>query len=293
MLNKFEWPTIGVLVLTYALWIFTTVMLAEWSLTLAIIATGILITQHSSLQHEALHGHPTPYPAMNTLLVYPALSLFIPYHRFRDTHLAHHHDCALTDPFDDPETNFLTQQKWDALSPICRLIMTFNNTLLGRVMIGGIIGTGQFLWSEIKSVHKPDVRRGWLWHVPAVFMVIAWIGITPMPLWAYTLSALIGLSLLRIRTFLEHRAHDHQSARSVVIEDRGPLSVLFLNNNYHALHHAQPGVAWYKLPALYLKDREKILSENDGYRYENYGQIFRQHLLRPKDPVAHPLWHKD
>ena len=34
----------------------------------------------------------------------------------------------------------------------------------------------------------------------------------------------------------------------MIIEDRGPLSLLFLNNNYHVIHHIHPRVPWYKLP---------------------------------------------
>jgi 8-oxo-dGTP pyrophosphatase MutT (NUDIX family) len=29
---------------------------------------------------------------------------------------------------------------------------------------------------------------------------------------------------------------------------------------------------------------------NDGYRYASYGEIFRRHLFRAKDPVPHPLY---
>jgi fatty acid desaturase len=36
----------------------------------------------------------------------------VPYLRFRDTHLAHHHDPNLTDPYDDPESNFQDPAVW-------------------------------------------------------------------------------------------------------------------------------------------------------------------------------------
>jgi len=65
---------------------------------------ALVITLHSSLQHEVIHGHPTKWAVVNALLVWPAIGLFIPYARFRDSHLAHHQDARLTDPYDDPET---------------------------------------------------------------------------------------------------------------------------------------------------------------------------------------------
>ena len=98
------------------------------------------------------------------------------------------------------------------------------------------------------------------------------------------------MSLLKIRTFLEHQAHERAAARSVIIEDRGPLAFLFLNNNYHAVHHAHPQVVWHKLPQLFRDRRAQFLQRNGGYRYASYADVFAKHLFRTKEPVAHPLW---
>jgi fatty acid desaturase len=119
--------------------------------------------------------------------------------------------------------------------------------------------------------------------------LIWWLGAVQMPLMAYAGSVYLGISLLRIRTFLEHRAHDNHRGRSVIVTDRGPLSLLFLNNNYHAVHHSHPGVAWYELPRLYMSKKDHFLQRNDGYFFKNYAQVFRQYFLRVKDPVPHPL----
>jgi fatty acid desaturase len=114
-----------------------------------------------------------------------------------------------------------------------------------------------------------------------------------MPVWAYLLAAYLGWSLLKIRTYLEHRAHEAARARTVVIESRGPLSLLFLNNNFHVVHHMHPGVAWYKLPALYFGNREHYLRRNESYLYRSYVDIFRQYLFHAKDPVPHPVFPVD
>ena len=119
--------------------------------------------------------------------------------------------------------------------------------------------------------------------------VILWLSAAAMPWWAYLLAAWIGHALLKIRTFLEHRAHEAARARTVVIEDRGPLALLFLNNNLHVVHHMHPAVPWYRLPALYAANRDHYIRRNDGYIYRNYLEIFRAHLFRAKDPVPHPL----
>jgi len=78
----------------------------------------------------------------------------------------------------------------------------------------------------------------------------------------------------------------------VIIEDRGLLALLFLNNNFHVVHHMHPKVPWYRLPALYRERRAHYLERNDGYRYASYREVFARHLLRAKDPVPHPLWPK-
>ncbi|MDH5531470.1 MAG: fatty acid desaturase, partial [Paracoccaceae bacterium] len=111
-----------------------------------------------------------------------------------------------------------------------------------------------------------------------------------MPVWAYILSAYGALSILKIRTFLEHRAHERARGRSVVVEGGMILPFLFLNNNLHCVHHSKPQVAWYKLPAVYAAGRDEYLRRNDGYRFSSYGEIFRRYFLKTKDPVPHPLW---
>lgn len=111
-----------------------------------------------------------------------------------------------------------------------------------------------------------------------------------MPIWAYLLAAYLGWSLLKIRTYLEHRAHEAARARTVIIESRGPLSLLFLNNNFHVVHHMHPAVAWYKLPALYAARKEHYQRRNEAYVYKSYVEIFARYLFRAKDPVPHPIW---
>ncbi|MGV6838568.1 MAG: fatty acid desaturase, partial [Planktomarina sp.] len=90
------------------------------------------------------------------------------------------------------------------------------------------------------------------------------------------------------RTYAEHQAHDKIGARSVIIEDRGPLALLFLNNNYHALHHMHPAVPWYALPSLYQDRKDRVLRRNHGYRFSSYASLIRQYLWRAKEPVIHP-----
>ena len=170
---------------------------------------------------------------MNEALVFPALGLLVPYGRFRDLHLEHHRDAHLTDPYDDPESCYLDPKVWAQLPPLARRILTFNNTLLGRMLIGPLISQWSFMRGDLARHVAGDGAplRAWALHVLALLPVGLWLGtLGTMPLWSYLLALYLGHAILRIRTFLEHQAHQRANGRTVIIEDRGLLAFLFLNN---------------------------------------------------------------
>lgn len=288
-----EWPTILLLLGTYAGWGMGTTVLWTWFWPLGFALTTWTIAQFSSLQHEVLHGHPFANRRLNEVLVFPALSVFVPYERFRDTHLQHHFDPNLTDPYDDPEANYMDPAVWSHLSPILQHLLRANNTLIGRMILGPVVGTYLAWKADFGAVLAGDriIARAYVLHGFGLALVVMWLGVIgSMPAWSYFLSAYCAMSLLKIRTFLEHRAHDAFRARTVVIEDRGPLALLYLNNNFHVVHHCQPNVPWYELPSLYYAKRDHYLRRNESYVFRNYGEIFRLYLFRAKDPVPHPVW---
>lgn len=290
--DGFEWPTLLLLLATYAAWAAGT-LLWPWSGLLSVIVTGVAVAQFCSLQHEMLHGHPFRNPHLNHALVFPALALVVPYERFRDTHLQHHHDPALTDPYDDPESNYQDPVVWAQMSRPLRALLRVNNTLLGRILLGPAVGTWFFVRADLALIRagRPGILRAWVLNGLGVVLVLLWlVAFTAMPVWAYVMAAYLGYSLLKIRTYLEHRAHEAPRARTVIIEDKGPLALLYLNNNLHVVHHMHPQVPWYRLPALYAARREHYQRRNEAYVYRNYAEIFRRYLLKAKDPVPHPVW---
>ncbi len=289
-----EWPTLGLMVATYAFWALGTSIMWGFSPLLAVIVTGVAIGQFSSLQHEVLHGHPFRNPHVNHALVFLPLGLFYPYLRFRDTHLAHHNDPNLTDPYDDPESNFQDPAVWARMGRVQQAVLRLNNTLLGRMVIGPALGCVVFWKSDLHAMLQGDRRiaQSYLLHALGLVVLSAWwwAGPAQMPVWAYVAAAYLAGALLKIRTYLEHRAHEAFRARTVIIEDRGPLALLFLNNNLHVVHHCHPQVPWYDLPALYRSNRDHYLRRNEAYVFRNYAEIFRRYFLRAKDPVPHPVW---
>lgn len=288
-----EWPTLAVMAGTYAVWATGTTWAWQAIPPLGFLVTTLAITQFSSLQHEVLHGHPFRARWLSEAMVFPGLTIYVPYQRFRDTHLDHHRDERLTDPYDDPEANYLDPEMWNRLSRPMRVILRANNTLLGRILLGPAISTISFGKSDLAAIRAGDgkVLWAWLWHIPGMALVGLWLWAMGGMGWgAYLAAAYLAYGLLKIRTFLEHRAHEKVRGRSVVVEDRGIFALLFLNNNYHSVHHAKPGLAWYKLPAAYSESRDDWLRRNDGYHFRNYAEIFRRYFFFAKDPVPHPLW---
>lgn len=291
--GSIEWPTLLIGVMCYAGFALATTASEALSLWAAGVLLTLTLTLYSSFSHEVLHGHPFRNTALNTALVFPALGLAIPYPRFRDTHLAHHNDPTLTDPYDDPESNFVDPAVWAQWGVARRALYTWNNTLLGRVLIGPVIALVIFYKEDARKIldqNKP-VRDAYLFHLCGLLPVVLWwVWAADMPLWLYLLCAYGSLSILKIRTFLEHRAHARARCRSVIIEDRGLLSFLFLKNNLHAVHHACPGLPWYQLQSYYTARRAAFLERNGGYAYRSYADIAWRFLLRTKDPVPHLLW---
>jgi len=274
--RRFQWPTWAILCLCYVLFAVASTWLANISIFLAIGVVGLSAALHSSLSHEMMHGHPFKNKHLNAALVFPAISLAVPYMRFRDTHLAHHVDERLTDPYDDPESCYMDPKVWNTLSDRMKTILKANNTLAGRMLIGPVLGQFAFMATDWALIRKGDRRvlLGWLWHIPAAIL----------PLW--------WLAILKIRTFLEHQAHEDDQGRTVIIEDRGLFSLLFLNNNFHSVHHQHPGIVWYDLPKLYDSKRNQFLQHNGGYHFSSYAQVFRSYFFKTKEPVSHPLWPK-
>lgn len=289
---RVAWPTVGMLGLCYGAWLTATWFLGGENGWVWLPIAALSITLHSSLQHEATHGHPTRIEAVNTALVFPALGLFMPYGRFRALHRAHHATGSLTDPVRDTESFFLTPEAWARTPRPLRLLLNAQNTLVGRLTLGPAITLARFYRGELRALGAgtPGVAGAWLLHVPAVACVLAWtLWVCDVGALTYGLTAYAGYGVLMLRTFAEHRAHPDQDGRSVVIEDRGPLAWLFLNNNLHAVHHRHPGAPWYALPRLYAEARSETLARNGDYRFDNYSVLLCRFAFRTKEPVPHPL----
>lgn len=291
--RRVGWPTLGVAAAVYTGFLLLTWHHAVLPWPLIAAAGALLATWQGSLQHEATHGHPTPWPAVNYALALPGFMLWLPFGVYRATHLRHHVDSRLTDPLEDPESFYVTPQEWARLGRLRRALLRAHNTLAGRMLLGPARAMGRLWREEVRRLWQGDRGhlRHWAWHLPAAGLVLGWaIGVCALPWWQYLLGFVYGgTALTLLRSFLEHRAAEAVGARTAVVE-AGPLaSLLYLNNNLHATHHAHPRRPWYELPALYRAEKAQTLARNGGYRFAGYGQIAARYLFRPKEPPVHPL----
>lgn len=291
---RVEWPTVLLVAVCYTLWLSAIFWLYEINAVLALMVMAIAVALHSSLQHEALHGHPTGNASVNEALVFLPLGLAYPYRRFKALHIKHHNDERLTDPYDDPESFYRAAFEYEELPDALKTLLRLNNTLIGRMIMGPAFMIAGFICADLKKIKdgNRDVLEAWLLHAVGVVLVAGILAAAGIPIWLYAIAAAyFGLSLITIRTYAEHQWSERPDGRTIIVEN-SPLALLFLNNNLHLVHHKHPTVAWYNLPALYRARRDDWQAMNGGYVFRNYWALFRAFAFRAKEPVEHPVLRK-
>lgn len=287
-----EVPTVLLLIVAYGGWLGITLAYGRWPLWVVAPVCAVLLTLHSSLQHEILHGHPTRWHSVNRLLGLVPLSLWVPYERYRQKHLTHHLNERLTDPLDDPETFYWTPEAWANLDPVSRALVRVQQTLAGRVLLGPFWQIPRFLLAELRAVvrNEEGLRAVWLEHLLWCIPVVAWIKLVcGMPLWLYVIAMVVpAKGILVIRSFAEHRARPGVRQRTAIVERSWILGPLYLFNNLHSLHHEAPMIPWYEYNERYRATRERLIAENGGLVYATYFDVARRFMFRPHDSPLHP-----
>ncbi len=289
---RVEWRTVGLIALVYAVLSCLTWFHADlpWWLILAIGAYTAAL--HSSLQHEVLHGHPTRIRRLNELLIFVTPSFWLPYGRYRDTHLAHHNDTHLTDPQLDPESYYLLPDEWAETAGAKRFLFNVNQTLGGRMLIGPAVSIARFWGAEWRSIlnGRTETLSCWLLFALSCAITLGWlVFVVEMPIWQYyLLIAYPSISLALVRSYCEHQAAEGIGERTVIVEASPFWSLMFLNNNLHLAHHTRPTLAWYKLPDYYKTERQILMARNHGYLMSGYSEVFRRYFFKAKEPIAYP-----
>ena len=287
-----EWPTWLLILAIHGSWLALLVAYHALPAGLGQLGLVLVATWHLSLQHELLHGHPTRSPRLNQLFGLFPISVWYPFAIYRDSHLSHHRDAQLTRPGVDPEGNYVTAEAYRQAGPAWRLQQWVLRTAVGRLLLGPLLAIWA-VWVQLpKALWRRDTTHAQAWLVHLLLLaLLLWLvqtvaGIAPVH---YLLGmAYPALGLAMLRSFYEHRPAGLPAHRIVINEAAWPWRLLYLNNNYHAVHHAHPGLAWYRIPAAFRADRAGYLQRNGGFHLTGYAGLLWHHALTPVDSPIHP-----
>jgi fatty acid desaturase len=287
-----EWPTVFLVAVIYGGWGVLTVWHTIIPWPLLALGGGWFVAWQMSLQHEVLHGHPTRHRWLNDAIGSPPLTLWLPYKIYRTLHLRHHRNEYLTDPLEDPETYYLTPDHFGRLGSAAQAVLRFRNTFLGRITFGTMLSMVHFVLAHLERClrgNRADLRI-WVPHVVGVAAVLVWVcGVCHMSFWMYLLCFVVpSRSLTSIRSFAEHRAAPRQAERTAIVENAPILGLLFLYNNLHVVHHEEPSLPWYCIPAYYREHRAALVAANGGLVYDGYADLVWRYLLTPHHAGPHP-----
>lgn len=281
--SAIELPTLAAALAIHAGWAALTLWHAALPLWLLAVLGGLITAWHGSLQHETIHGHPTGNRLVDYAIGMLPLALWLPYSIYRRSHLAHHATPHTTDPFDDPESHYCASNG-GPLYWLARL----EATLAGRMLLGPVIRIVRFFLSELRRarIDRAATARDWVPHLAMLLPVLWWLDHVELPLTTYILAFVYpGASLSLLRSFAEHRADANKARRAAIVLRPGLFGILFLNNNLHAVHHARPDLAWYRLPGEFRRNRSAFAG---APHYRSYGDVVYRYAWRAQDEVVHP-----
>jgi len=239
------------------------------------------------------NGHPTRSSRINKLLGSVPLAIWYPYAIYRDTHIAHHRDDSLTEPNIDPESNYVLREQWMNAKAWQRALWRMRKSFVGRLIVGPPLGVVTLLAQAFNEWRRGDSRYAstWVIHAALVTVLLAWLQFyAGIPWWYYLLGVTWpALSLAMIRSLYEHRAARDPKHRTVINEAGLLMRLLYLNNNYHLVHHDLPHLPWYHLPHAYRIRRDGYAARNGGFLIQGgYWELLKRYFVRETDFPVHP-----
>ncbi|MEP6505047.1 MAG: fatty acid desaturase [Betaproteobacteria bacterium] len=199
----------------------------------------------------------------------------------------------MTEPGIDPESNYIDEAAWQRLGRLFRPMWIAQRTVLGRFLLGPVMVIVPTWLDIVRRPWRGDFSqsRSWAVHLSLVgamlFALDRYAGIGPL---RYLLT--IGypaLGLAMLRSFYEHRPA-LEAPHRVVINEAGLFwRILYLNNNYHAVHHERPDLPWYLVRRFYLAHRAEVLGRNGGFLIPGYLCLMRRFAMTTVDSPIHPV----
>ncbi|CNK60095.1 fatty acid desaturase [Yersinia proxima] len=284
------WVLIGVI---YTGWFACVIYWQQLGTVLGSILLILFTAWYTSLQHELIHGHPTRWRRVNQLLGTLPLAVWYPYGLYRDSHIQHHKDEDLTHPEKDPESYYYTAKQWQNFPQLFKGIVRISNTFSGRLILGpalDIIATNRSAIRAFITGDRPAIAM-WLVHFGLLGLLFYWMA-------GYGISAIFyilvisypALSLTKVRSFFEHRAAENSAARSTLNEAAWPWRLLFLNLNYHLVHHDLPALPWYGLRRIYLESWVQYQHRSEQFVVNGYTEWFEAFVFTALAIEIHPFY---
>jgi fatty acid desaturase len=297
--SDIEWPTWLVWLAIWGAWFLLVGSYGNIPVWISTPLLILLLAWYMSFQHELTHGHPTRNESINRLIGLPPLAIWYPFDTYKADHLKHHDDAHLTEPGVDTESNYITPAQATAVGTVALWLYTSQRTVLGRLLIGPAIVIVSLGTRMVRNARAGNwgALAVWAVHLPLVALLLwALERYTQLSAWHYCFGmAYPALGLAMLRSLYEHRPGVLPAHRTVINEAAAPWRLLYLNNNFHVVHHAYPQTPWYQIPALYHANRAAWEASNGGFVLPGYVHLIRNYAWSPVDspvlaaPATAPL----
>jgi len=289
---RYEGPTLCVGLTIHVAWFALVWNHAIIPWPLIFVFGGILAAWHNSLVHESVHNINTVPKWIKMALILLPIGVWYPYRVYARAHSIHHKEDDLTDPAYDPESYYVSPAQWQRMNGLVKSILIINQSFAGRMILGPFIVFYHLVIEVVRKLLKGDPRtfKAVALHIIMLALLFGFVsGVAGMPWWMYLACvAYPGLALSLIRSFYEHRAADDPAHRTAIVESGPFFNLLFLYNNLHVVHHLDPTMPWYEIPAYYKAHREELNQLNGGYVLNGYWEIIKNNLFTPVFAPVHP-----
>jgi beta-carotene hydroxylase len=252
-MGDFAWPTVGLGFAVFAGYLATPALVVAGYLPLppAVALMALLTYLAYTVLHEAAHGSISGSHNrlrwLNELMGYlAAWMIMLPLTAHRHEHLAHHRHT--NNPEQDPDfiVARFRQVPWRAWELVFRLTWQQFAVYLRLRRYRGARRQDLYLCLEVLAAVVPRVAfcAAGFWVEGLALFAVAWIiGVT---------------ALLYLFAYIVHTPHEVQGRfvdTSTILVPKGVfgklITLAWVYQNYHAIHHLYPRVPFYRYPALF------------------------------------------
>ena len=266
---------LGASIALYVACYFVAVSRGSWAKVIAWLVQAIVLVGVTSVIHECIHGLFARARLVNRWLGAIAAAILLKnYTLHRAFHLRHH---ACTTKEDDPEPRADLRSVRDYLMLAARRGNILFTTYISCVGTWHAVRGDQPQY--LPSSELVGVRQDALIEVFWVVAVLASFAIRPWPtIFGYVIPLCISSSLSFLVFLPEHYGTTFGSALAIdntrTIRSNALFRFLFWNNNFHAEHHAFPGVPYFQLQRVH-----RLMGDNIAHNMSSYTQFHLQ-LIR-------------